>query len=89
MAIVAAVQNILINSKGEINMTHYLTEEQIIAALKVDGKVIGEQFRCGCKQAGKAEQVIKTYKMWQSCPGDSCAFVLCERAYAEWKAMQP
>jgi hypothetical protein len=63
-------------------LTDKLTQEELIEALKKDGSKIGEQSHEGNEKASK---VIECYSMWYKCPGDSCAFVLCERAYAEWK----
>jgi hypothetical protein len=60
----------------------HLSQEELIEALKKDGKLIGQQ---GADGNGKAKTIVEAYRLWHSCPGDNCAFVLCERAYAEWK----
>lgn len=59
-----------------------LTKEELMECLLKDGKVIGEESSNGNRLA---LDVVNAYKIWYSCPGDSASFVLCGRAYTEWK----
>lgn len=56
--------------------------EELLDRLKLDGKQIGED---GDNGNEKANNVMKYYAMWHSCPGDKCSFALCNSAYDEWK----
>ena len=62
-----------------------MTRAELIASLKTDGKVIGEQAKAGNQLA---QRVVDGYAMWQKCPGDSATQMITEARYQEWKAWQ-
>lgn len=57
-------------------------QDNFILKLKKDGLNIGKQAEDGNIFAKK---VMEQYTWWAKCPGDNMAFILCEKAYDNWK----
>lgn len=59
-----------------------LTLDYVHAQLKIEGRIIGEQARNGCKRAFR---VIEWYEMHYRCPGDPGAQMFLILSYEEYK----